>query len=942
MAFFGLMLFALAGVPASADAASSKGALRVTVAGLPAGQAAKVTVRRSGQKTRAVRRTTTLRGLVAGKWVITVEAVRLRRASGGAKAGARVLPGPSGVTVTVKRRRTARGTVSYGTVINPGVRKPPATKAVIGNPGRPDGLLVAAGSAPPVGTYLAGGPTEALPYGLVARVAAVRSVSGGQEVRLEHVAATEVAPVIVYDGALSGVRGATRLRIFGATAEFKLRDGDCGVASGFDITPIFSIGSPRVQADIRSTPWGGGPKAELTISSRPSVGARVETSDGVFCEKELAAPTTIVGFIPVGPVAVPVYLAVPLSFRAELAAKTTASASVSWDMRVGMRTRRAGLALVPAPVFEASNPSSDINVSTTPQVKIGPSLGAELGLGVRSAISLHVEASTAVEFSARPGQCSWDWRLGSFTAVATAGPLKLKTPEIGTTSHRLWTGCGRSTFTPTPPATGGEDGGGGTSPPPVPPQPPGRPPPPGPPPPPASGFMVGTPGTGGASSSSLALAPNGDIVGAPCGDFEQPPYRLFALAPDGSVHWAASTDGSPVRGLCSQAPTIDRDGNVYVEQGDLTSHSGPWNLTAYTSSGIKRWSIPVPRNPGGNLIGSPMTVGADGRVYRASTTSGPGSPRVEIRAYDPSSGQSTTVAQTAPGEFPEFINAYTNGLAVVDSGSKTVGGQLQPVVRWYGYDGTLRTTYWPKDTFPDLGMWPGGGVHGVEAGPEGQVVLTLFSGGGECGNTSLTALRVASDGSLLTTYRKTGVCGAAPAMPHPQGGVVVLTHNTSDPPQAPTLTSVAANGTVRFSRTAGSSAFDSWGSSSASGVNLRVTSAGESVVVQAGVRYSTNCNGGDAGHTTVSFYAADGTVARNPIELFPPCDPPNSLQYGFTGGTGRRMTVSPGRLILGGWSLPIPRDPPGSSSYGESSTYAIRSMLVSGLGSDYEAIQHGT
>jgi hypothetical protein len=139
-----------------------------------------------------------------------------------------------------------------------------------------------------------------------------------------------------------------------------------------------------------------------------------------------------------------VFAAVPLEMRAEATAQTLLTSEVAWDMAVGVRTR----GVLAVPVFEARNPSMDIKVSSDTPATIGPSVGLEIGLGVRSTASVSVKAATAVEFSASGRQCSWDWKVGEFSGAIAVGPLKLRTPPGSVSSHRLWTGCGASTFTP--------------------------------------------------------------------------------------------------------------------------------------------------------------------------------------------------------------------------------------------------------------------------------------------------------------------------------------------------------------------------------------------------------------------------------------------------------------------------------------------------------------
>ncbi len=437
---------------APAQAATAGGSLRVAVSGMAKGQPVSVVLSRSGQKTRTVRRQgQLLRGLRAGVWRVRVLPVKTARRAGAVPRVATVFPRRTGLSVRVRPKRTAQLRVAYGSVLNPRVRPAPAALSVAGNPVRPTSITVPVRGAPGRGSIILSGPAAMLPEGLVARVTRVAAGPlGTRTLLLTHIPVSEAVPVISYSGPLLDQR--KRSAGFGAYADLKLEGSACGVFGGFDVGGSFRFGTPRIEAQIDAGRFGFKAKAVFVIHSQPEATVRMTTDGGVFCERELAAPTFIVGYIPAGPVPVPVYASIPLTMRAEASARTIMTSKIAWDMAVGVRSRGVML----APVFEAHNPSMDIQVSSDVTSKVGPSVGLEAGVGLRGAASISVTVATAVEFSTSGRQCSWDWKLGEFTGEAAVGPLTLRTPSGSVSSHRLWTGCGSSTFTP---PDGGGDGG---------------------------------------------------------------------------------------------------------------------------------------------------------------------------------------------------------------------------------------------------------------------------------------------------------------------------------------------------------------------------------------------------------------------------------------------------------------------------------------------------
>lgn len=432
--------------PSQAEAAPKNGSVRVAVSGMAKGQPVSVVLTRPGARARVVRRQNQrVSGLRPGVWRVRVLTVKTTRRVGSVPRGATVMPLRAALRVRVRSQRTTRVSVAYGTVRNPAVRVAPRTVSVLGDPGLPAAVSVAAKSAPGVGAILVSGPTDQLPDGLVARVVAARPGEGGtRQLTLRHVAVTDAYPVIRYAGPLQDPR--IRTAAFGAYTDLKLDGSSCGVTGGFLVGGRFNFGSPRIEADIDAGRFGFGARASLVVHSRPHAALDMTTDGGVFCEREIAAPT-LMGTIPV--VNLPAFIALPLAVRGEATARTELKTEVAWDLSVGVRTRGSSV----DPVFEARNPWMDINVSSDTTATLGPSVGLEVGLGVRSAASVSVKVGTALEFTTSGRQCSWDWKLGEFTAAVKVGPFALRSPSPTITSHRLWSGCGSSTFTapaPTP------------------------------------------------------------------------------------------------------------------------------------------------------------------------------------------------------------------------------------------------------------------------------------------------------------------------------------------------------------------------------------------------------------------------------------------------------------------------------------------------------------
>jgi hypothetical protein len=195
-----------------------------------------------------------------------------------------------------------------------------------------------------------------------------------------------------------------------------------------------------VEADVRATPWGGGPKADLVVSSRTTFGFKLNATGSVYCKKVIAAPEVPFA-IPVGPIVIPGYVAMPVTAKISLSGETTTQATYSWSSQIGMRTRHAGPALIPTPVFSASAPSATFSASTNHKIAIEGGVDVEAGLGIHGLASLYVKAGTSLEAAMEPSNCHLDWKLGNLAAGGKVGLLSVGTPDFTGYTKRIWTGC---------------------------------------------------------------------------------------------------------------------------------------------------------------------------------------------------------------------------------------------------------------------------------------------------------------------------------------------------------------------------------------------------------------------------------------------------------------------------------------------------------------------
>jgi len=332
--------------------------------------------------------------------------------------------------------------VVYGSIINPGVRPLSGSGvSAVGPKDNPSTVVVAHNAGLHVGQIVTSGSTAELPSGLVSRITAIKSGRSKDTLFLKPVPVTDAVPVIDTGAVTPTTDQAETSALLGLKVESDISRA-CGLSAQDKLTPIVRLDGMNVNADIRATPWGGGPKADLVVSSHWMFGFKLETTGAVSCAKEVAAPE-IPFDIPVGPVVVPAYVAMPVTADISLSGETTAQATYSWESQIGMRTHRAGPLLIPKPVFDVSHPSANLSISTTPKISVEGGVDLEVGLGIRSLKSdIFFKAGTSLEAALEPSNCHLDWKLGNFSAGGRAGPFSISTPDFTAVTHRVWTGCG--------------------------------------------------------------------------------------------------------------------------------------------------------------------------------------------------------------------------------------------------------------------------------------------------------------------------------------------------------------------------------------------------------------------------------------------------------------------------------------------------------------------
>lgn len=439
----GVVLLGLLALPAGAAAAGT-GGVSLKVLGLPGGERATVALEgpRAGGKGRVTRRVSlararTLSGLPVGSYRVTIAKVRIRHRHGTIKRGAVASPVRRRHRLKVRSGRVAKVDVTYGTIVNPGVRSVSGDiLQVVGEPADPTEVVLS-GRPPRRGTILSARPSAALPNGLLVRVIAARRVGDRARATVEPAGIYEVAPNMSLDVPLEPTSAAA------ASALAK-----CG-PSGSSLSPYARV------SDIRLT--GGWSTARVLFAEVP-VGVTVEvhfkasagidvTAGGAFsCSLSLPA-IAVQGMA--GPI--PVYGGIRPTASGQIAAEGKVHTEGSTDVTFGTSASVSGGA---KPILSFGSPRFSYSSEVFTGVKAGVGLNAELGIGAANAANVHLEVGNSLDFSASPGQCTWDLNLGSFGVGGKIGPISIAGPSSPPLYHRnLWKrDCGPGVQPPAPPA----------------------------------------------------------------------------------------------------------------------------------------------------------------------------------------------------------------------------------------------------------------------------------------------------------------------------------------------------------------------------------------------------------------------------------------------------------------------------------------------------------
>jgi hypothetical protein len=374
--------------------------------------------------------------LAPGHYRLSIGKVSIRHGHGAIRRGAVASPLHRRLRTRVRAGRREQVNVRYGTILNPGVRDVShAVTRILGTPSSPSAVVLSPGATVRRGQILSARPSSKLPRGLLARAI---SVHGGrrEQVVLRAASIYAVAPNFSFDVPVSTTEGAT------ASKFIKCGEGGVGAA------PFVHLSDFHVSGGWTTTHLGPfdvktGATAELHF--RAAAGVKVNAAAGLSCELKLAA----IGFQGMaGPI--PVYGAVRPGATVDVGAAASMTAEGATTVTIGAKA--SGVPPSGKPIFGFSSPSFKIDSKIFAGVKAGISFGAEMGIGAIDAANLHVDLTNSLDFTAAPGECSWDLELGAFSATGEVGPLSISTPSTPALHKNLWRqACGPAPA-PAPPA----------------------------------------------------------------------------------------------------------------------------------------------------------------------------------------------------------------------------------------------------------------------------------------------------------------------------------------------------------------------------------------------------------------------------------------------------------------------------------------------------------
>lgn len=408
------------------------GKLRVRVVGLPKHEPGVFTLTGPRQSPHAHRRlrlrlsrqgTTAVGRLRTGVYRVTVSPVRIRRSRKAIRRGAIAYPVHRRLRFKLKARAKTTVNIRYGTIVNPGVRSVTGRIAmVLGTPGSPSGVVLRGRRGVRIGSILSAHPSRRLPKGLLARVQAVKHRNGRLIVHLLPASIYEVAPNMSFDIPLSGAEAASASRLIecgrGPAVHPYVNVSDIHLTGGWTTTRV-----AFVQVTTGAT---------MDLRFRAGAGVRVESSVGFACELKLPE-VALEGMA--GPI--PVYGGIKPTAKAEASAAGKLYSEGSTEVTLGARI--SAVPPVARPALNFSSPNFKVGAELFVGLKASLGLDAELGVGAANAANLHVTFGNSLDFTAAPGNCSWDLNLGTFSGGGQLGPFDISTPSTPPLyHHNLW------------------------------------------------------------------------------------------------------------------------------------------------------------------------------------------------------------------------------------------------------------------------------------------------------------------------------------------------------------------------------------------------------------------------------------------------------------------------------------------------------------------------
>lgn len=437
---------------APAEAKTHQGSLVLTPQGIPKGTTANFTLKGIDRKTRRIKRTfrkataARLSKLPVGGYRIKVLEVATPQAVSVIRAGARVLPVKPTLKVRVKRGKTGRVAIRYGTIVNPGLESvsPGAIKTVTGDPLNPTSIHLSSSSLPQIGDVLSSPPSGQLPQGLLARVTSAAEDNGSAVVGLEPASIYEVVPNMTLDHSLQTASPEATPAALGAK-----------VSCGEGVSPYRRIENLRIIGGWNTVSVLGvnvkvGLRAELDFDV--SAGVKFASTLGVNCKVAVSVPFQGMA----GPV--PVYGAIEGSLEAGIGARGTVDAGGSVHIRTGLATVGVPPSLTAIPLVDFDSPKLSVTGSLTVEATAGIGLAAEIGIGAAGVANIHARIDNTLKFTGRTGSCSWDLELGGFSAGGRLAGWDISSPSTPPLyKKQLWKGCsqeaGGKIFADTSPGT---------------------------------------------------------------------------------------------------------------------------------------------------------------------------------------------------------------------------------------------------------------------------------------------------------------------------------------------------------------------------------------------------------------------------------------------------------------------------------------------------------